>query len=868
MPTAPSSERLTSSSSSADQGRFLPGTVLAKRYRIVGLLGRGGMGEVFRADDLKLGQPVALKFLPRDVDRDEARLERFLNEVKMALKVSHPNVTRVHDIGEVDGQHYISMEYVDGEDLASLLRRIGRLPKDKAVQAARQLCAGLAAAHDQAVLHRDLKPANIMIDGRGQVKITDFGLAGLAETVVGAEVRAGTPAYMAPEQWAGREVTVKSDLYALGLVLYELFTGRSPYEGKTPAEIEELQQESSPSTPSSLVEGFDPGVERVILRCLEKDPSDRPRSAMAVAAALPGGDPLAAALAAGETPSPELVAQAGAAGGLKPAVAWSLLGVSVLALVIVALLSPWNQMVNTVPLDKPPEVLLDRAREILEDLGYDEEPVDSLWAFEPDEEYRGHLRRAGLTAGRFEELRAGSPTAILFRYRQSPELLVRLQEGGVGGWFDDPPPTRPGMVEMSLDPEGRLVRFVAVPSQAEGSEPSAVEPDWTVALTAAGLERQGPTPVEPQLRPPVYADYRAAWEGSFPDAAEVPMRVEAASLAGRVVAFQVTGPWFEPVTSEDTPVTMQTRITQGIYSTWFLVVLLGGAAVAWRNLRLGRGDTKGALRFALYFAAIRLAWLLGAHHLPSAAEVDLLQAHIAWAAYRFCFVWILYVALEPYARRLWPHMLTSWVRVLKGSVRDPLVCRDLLVGITAVLVVKVLQFGAPLLGLGLGLEIGIPGVGSWQLEALRGARQTLVAFLGLHSWGIFVTFFIVLLLLVLRFAVRRTWIAVVIVSLLIAIVLFPGGDPWVFVALTALGLAVMWTLILRFGLFAALVYFSVAQLTNPDGLPLTAHPSSWYFGVTVAAAVVILGLAGWGAYHALAGCPLLRGDLQTGREVA
>ena len=862
MPTAPSSEKVTRSTSSVDQGRFIPGTVLAKRYRILGLLGRGGMGEVYRADDLKLGQPVALKFLPKAVERDEGRLQRFLNEVKMALKVSHPNVTRVHDIGEVDGQHYISMEYVDGEDLASLLRRIGRLPQDKAVQVARQLCAGLAAAHDQAVLHRDLKPANIMLDGRGQVKITDFGLAGLDETVQGAEVRAGTPAYMAPEQWAGKEVTVKSDLYALGLVLYELFTGQSPFAGKSPAEIVELQQGSSPSTPSSLVEGFDPGVERVILRCLEKNPNERPSSALAVSAALPGGDPLAAALAAGETPSPELVAHAGGVGGLKPAVAWSLLGASVVSLVILMLLSPWNQLVNTVPLEKPPEVLIERAREILEDFGYDEAPVDSFWAFEPDSSYLDYLEEEGLTAERFAKLRSTQPAALLFRYRQSPELLSRFSPGSVGGWFLDPAPTRPGMVQISLDPEGRLVQFMAVPSQAEGAEPLAIEPDWEVALAAAGLKAEQLTLVDSELRPPVYADHKVAWEGSFPDAPEVPLRVEAASLAGRVMAFNAVGPWFEPVTTDSTPIPLQRRITRGIFSMWFLVVLGFGVVVAWRNLRLGRGDTKGALRFALYFMAIRLAWLVGAHHLPSSDEVALLQTHIAWAAFRFCFIWILYVALEPYARRLWPHMLVSWVRVLNGRIRDPLVCRDLLVGITAALVIVAFSCGAPLVGLALGLEIPPPSVDVWQLEALRGPLQTLVAFLGLHSGGIFDTFFVVLFLLVLRVVVRKTWIAVVIITLLGSIMFNPGGDLWLWVPSFAVLMVAMWIVLFRFGLFAMLVYFTVAQLTDPAGLPLTADPSSWYFGVTLAAVVVLLSLAGWGFYHSLAGRPLLRDDLQ------
>ena len=206
VPTAPRSPRPTSksshpgSSSSAllNYGRFLPGSLLAERYRVVALLGRGGMGEVYRADDLTLGQPVALKFLPEEAAKDPGLLERFRGEVRIARKVSHPNVCRVYDVGEVDGQTYFTMEYVDGEDLASLLRRIGRLPNDKAVDIARQLCAGLAAAHAKGVLHRDLKPANIMLDGRGQAVITDFGLAALTDQVPGAEVRSGTPAYMAP----------------------------------------------------------------------------------------------------------------------------------------------------------------------------------------------------------------------------------------------------------------------------------------------------------------------------------------------------------------------------------------------------------------------------------------------------------------------------------------------------------------------------------------------------------------------------------------------------------------------------------------------------------------------------------------------
>jgi serine/threonine protein kinase len=187
-PSSQTSARSSPSSGSFDEGRFLPGTLVAERYRIIGILGRGGMGEVYRATDLVLGQQVALKFLPEASASDPDVLERFHSEVRIARQVSHPNVCRVYDIGAVAGQPYISMEYVDGEDLGSLLRRIGRLPNDKAVEMARKMCAGLAAAHDQGVLHRDLKPANVMIDGRGQLLITDFGLAGIASQIKGNEI--------------------------------------------------------------------------------------------------------------------------------------------------------------------------------------------------------------------------------------------------------------------------------------------------------------------------------------------------------------------------------------------------------------------------------------------------------------------------------------------------------------------------------------------------------------------------------------------------------------------------------------------------------------------------------------------------------
>src|SRR5882672_8606274 len=341
--------------SSGSSSRFTPGAIIAGRYRLVALLGRGGMGEVYRADDLTLDHPVALKFLPEGA-ADPDHLAQFHNELRIARQVSHKNVCRLYDLGEADGRRFLTMEYVDGEDLASLIRRIGRLPQDKAIEIARQLCAGLAAAHERGVLHRDPKPANVMLDGEGHVRITDFGLAVAAGDA--NAVRAGTPQYMAPEQLAGQPATIKSDLYALGLVLFEVFTGKRAYDAETLHDLMQLHESGTVTTPSSVVRDLDPAVERVILRCLERDPGRRPGSALAVAAALPGANPLADALAAGETPSPELLAAAGEKEALPVVRGLAALALVVVGMAISVVFSAHTSIVGRVPLDKPPAVLI------------------------------------------------------------------------------------------------------------------------------------------------------------------------------------------------------------------------------------------------------------------------------------------------------------------------------------------------------------------------------------------------------------------------------------------------------------------------------------------------------------------------------
>src|SRR5215475_4817176 len=462
-PPAPQAIPVPAPRSSDDgqrKGRFVTGQMLAGRYRIVGLLGKGGMGEVYKAEDLKLNQTVALKFLPESIALDGGMLSRFHNEVRIARQVAHPNVCRVYDIGEVEGLSFLSMEFIDGEDLSSLLRRIGRLPGDKAVELARQMCAGLAAAHEAGVLHRDLKPANVMIDGRGKARIFDFGLAIVSEELRGDEVMAGTPVYMAPEQLMGKEVTQRSDIYALGLVLYELFTGKRVFEAKSIQELISLHEKSTPPTPSSHVKDIDPLAERVILRCLEKDPKMRPASAVQVALALPGGDPLQAALAMGETPSPEMVAAAGENTGLRPAVAVACLIAVVIGLAAAVHFLSKIRLIDVTPFEHSPEVLAGKAREIIAQLGYPERPADSAHGFEYDRQYQDYVRRHVPAGDWRRPFSQGRPAPIYFWCRESPQQLLPIAQGWLNRWGNFPklaqvnendPPITPGSLSLRLD---------------------------------------------------------------------------------------------------------------------------------------------------------------------------------------------------------------------------------------------------------------------------------------------------------------------------------------------------------------------------------------------------------------------------------
>jgi serine/threonine protein kinase/Tfp pilus assembly protein PilF len=264
------------------------GATFASRYEIIEELGKGGMGRVYRVEDTKLRQEVALKLIKPEVARDKKTIERFRNELKTARNIRHKNVCGMYDLGEELGTHYITMEYARGEDLKSLIRKMGQLSAGQVITIAKQVCDGLAEAHRLGVIHRDLKPQNVMIDTDGSARIMDFGIARSLEAkgITGAGMMIGTPEYMSPEQVEGKEVDQRSDIYSLGVILYEMAMGRVPFEGDTPFSIGMKHKGETPQDPKKLNLQIPEDLSRVILKCLEKGKEARYQSASDVRSAL------------------------------------------------------------------------------------------------------------------------------------------------------------------------------------------------------------------------------------------------------------------------------------------------------------------------------------------------------------------------------------------------------------------------------------------------------------------------------------------------------------------------------------------------------------------------------------------------------
>jgi serine/threonine-protein kinase len=802
------------------------------------------MGEVYLADDLKLGQQVALKFLPQSVESNPERLAVLQREVRVARQVSHPNVCRIYDLADADDVHFITMEYIDGEDLASVLRRIGRLPEERATAMARQLVAGVAAAHARGVIHRDLKPANVMIDADGRVRVTDFGLAIPDGTAPGEF--AGTPSYMAPEQLAGKPASVKTEVFAVGLILYELFTGRRAAEGTTLEELREHHLSRSVSPPSQVVPGLHPAIDRTIMRCLDPDPEVRPASVVAIAAALPGADLLAAAIAAGETPSPELVAASGGdAATIGPlAGVIALTTVALMLLATMALVDRFGLLAR-LPMPLSWDALFDRARTFESTVGLgagSEDRAAGLRAYgdgtrwilsHPDS-----AERARLFAG-------ARPPALLFWYRSGPRGLIPMNPGQDRPTPADPPLNDTGMATVVLDTTGRLVEFSGVGPQLESAAAPAKAPvDWKTFFTAAGLDMTAFTPATPDWVPRNYADTRLAWAGAMPEAPGTQLRVEAASHRDIPVNFQVLGPWARPARMVPPPVNRAARLVTTVASVVVVpVFLIGGLILARRNLIRGRGDRRGAIHLAVLVFALSIGrWLLGAAHFAdAAAEPARFSAALGSAILSASLYGLLYLAIEPHVRRLWPHLLVTWSRLVSGRWRDPLLGRDLVMGSLMGLTMTLITFG----------HYQLPGWFGWPafappssvVSTLAGSGAYWAHVLGVLSDAIGNAMLGGVGITLLRLVVRDARLAYVILTLFASFLAARGQIETGSVALDlALGVMlvvpVLWAIV-RFGFVAGIVAFTVHFLTKD--VPMTLDSSRLYFtdGLTVAVLVIV-----------------------------
>jgi hypothetical protein len=796
-----------------------PGQLFASRYAIVTPVGHGGMGSVYRADDLRLHQTVALKLL-RPPCGGAGDAERLAHEVRLAREVSHPNVCRVYDIGSDGGIDYLTMEFVDGETLASRMRRPGGVTAAEAVDIARQICAGLAAAHERGVLHRDIKPSNVMIDASGRVRILDFGLAVTADAAVDGG-RAGTPAYMAPEQVHGGAPSARSDIYALGLVLYELFTGDRLYQAFSLAERADA---GAALLPATSLRDVDVAMQAVIRWCLEIDPANRAASAVDVVAMLRGGDARKPSASRRDIPSPELILAGEQRGALTAAQSLVFAAVALLGLALVApFVDHLTRISGAVP--KPPWELASRAAAILT-LGGAPDPAqnDGEFWFEPD---------------RSEAPRAMGPRAIRFVYRQDsgglrPTNLFRVVT------ISDPPPAEPGMSMVILDASGRLRTFETV-SFRRDTESGTRPVDWASWFALAGLNPLDYFATEPGPSVRAPHDRQLAWRRRDPSTSGPIVR--AALVDGRLAYFAV---------GEDAPIgdevtglwsTRRTVAAEAFFSALILICFVGAGFIGVRNLKHGRGHVEAANRMATFVAACGItAGLLRAHHGPSIETPSFVLSYVGWCLMWAAFCWVAYVALEPSIRHQAPQTLAAWTRLVSARFGDPVVGREVLVGTLGGLVVialAALRYRlAPIRPAGFVLYPALESLRSWQrfafvhLFGLADAVQYAVA-------G-------ALLIALVRPVVRILAVSAFVVALLTLPVSIGGLPISAVDALLAVAIMLMYaTVFMRAGLLALTTTFTVERLLSRA--PITLHASVWYFPASAVTLSLVAVLAIYGA---------------------
>ncbi len=578
-----------------------------------------------------------------------------------------------------------------------------------------------------------------------------------------------------------------------------------------------------------------------------------------VSAALPGGDPLAAALAAGETPSPEVVAAAGETAGLPVRTAMIAVSAAIVGLVVCFVLAARTSLAARMDLPYSPEILAQRSRDVARQLGYSARPLDAADSINYDNAYLEHLDHAGGEHPNWDVVLKNRPSVMYYWRRESPDYLVATQiksnllTPGIVD-LEDPAPTTSGMVTVELDPQGRLIRFDAVPPQKDSSPAPAQPYDWKQLFDLAGLDMAQFHSTEPQWNSLGASDQRAAWTGVWPGTS-TPLRVEAASWHGNPVFFRLISEWTKPgrmVSSQDT----RSKPLEVLLVVFLLLLLAGAVWLARRNYLQHKSDPQGALRLGfLIFVLEMLVWLLFGHFVPSLWTFELFVLAASGSIFLAAVFYIVYLAIEPYVRRHWPHAIISWSRLMAGRIRDPLVGRDVLFGV--------------LLGVGWTLifefaHLALKHIGGkpndFSPDFLFGPRFVLGSIFGHMAISVQITLAFFFLMFVFRVIFRKPWLAAIVFIAFWTFIRAQGehhllvGVP-TFIAVYGIAAFV----ILRFGFVALAVGIFVADLLG--SIPATTDFSSWYIGGPIFVLAVIAALAIWGCYTALAGQKLVKEQL-------
>ena len=598
-------------------------------------------------------------------------------------------------------------------------------------------------------------------------------------------------------------------------MLYELFTGKRPYEAKTLQQLIDLQESAHLASMTSVAPDVDPAVEKVIRRCLDPDPAKRPATALAASAALPGGDPLAAALAAGETPSPEMVASAGRVEGLPRKYSIPCLLVIAASIFGSTAFYARHRAAMRAPLEKSPEVLAHDARQIAAAFGYTDRPADyDLW-FEHRSEIVQRMKDMPGLKSWTDWLAYEAPIRAV--YRESPAPLVARPTGAVEA--DNPPMAVSGMTTVVMDAHGRLMRFLGVPKK-DGVGASVAPGD---VFRAARLDIANFTETAPTLVPAHASDSIHAWKGPHPLFPAFELTVHIASWRGRITEFSLAYPTPAPAP----PPSLLVRSREIVLRVLPVVGVLFAALVARRNWKQGRTDRRGALRVALtrFFLGIA-GWACLAHPVPSNDMLTLLQNAAAELLAASLVLWIVYLAIEPAVRARYPHSIITWNRLLAGRWFDPQVAGDVLIG--AALGCG-LWMGAQLLELG-GDKLHTGG----NLQSVLDARRWMGRHLNWAATSLNYGLIVFAVICFLRRLVRHDALAALVMALLFTMTEFDAvSGGWAGVALFVVVYGTLAFLLMRVGLVAMLsaIFFIKREFSV---IWLGADWKTWYAPIGIA----------------------------------